>query len=81
LVLRLGGSNNEEGDIRVDGKGASVRVGDQTVPLRRQERPTIIIGGNRTAKASKANHESLRVLRVESNGPASASRGRKTDKP
>ena len=77
LVLTFGGSSSKEGDVRVDGKGTNVRVGDRSIVIRPQERPTIVIGGSRSDKPKKGNNEPLRVLRVEGNGPSPGDGGRK----
>ena len=82
LVLTLGESSpSMEWDVRVDGQGASVRVGNRAIALRHPERPTIVIGGNRTDKPSDANKEPLQVLRIEGNGPPPADGRRTAGKP
>ena len=81
LVLNLGEfSAGKKWDVIVDDQGTHIRVGDRVIPLRGQERPTIVIGGNRSNKPKKANNEPLRVLRVEGNGPSPGDGGRKGDK-
>jgi hypothetical protein len=59
FVLALG-TRGEDGEIRIDAQATQLRVaGNRKIPLSGQERPTIVIGGNR------AKGEPLRVLRIE----------------
>jgi hypothetical protein len=65
FILRLGAAGQRQ-DVVLDGKGAVVGVGDRHIALSREEKTTIVIGGNLRKK------EPLRVLRIESTRPSPA---------
>jgi hypothetical protein len=62
FVLRMGATGGKR-PVVVDGKGASVRVGDRNVSLSPEGKTTIVIGGN-------PKKEPLRLLRVETARPS-----------